>query len=108
MQRNRLPLPDFQDVSNPQSPSSERPQNATSSTINDTDATKSSNSEEIHLDTNDDTTTSDNDCNNGDDEQESLQRTLKDYTSVYANLQTDGEKRRRSGSSHRAAWPVPE
>ncbi|GES88323.1 hypothetical protein RCL_jg5237.t1 [Rhizophagus clarus] len=88
-QNIRPPLPDFQDGSNlqPQSPSSEEPQSAPSSTIN---ATDTSNSDEL-LNTNDDATSSDSESNN--ELHEFLQNTL----AVYANLQDDDENRRKSG-----------
>ena len=50
------------------------------------------------LDINNDTALSENEDNNDlDDEHEFLQRTLKDYASVYTNIQANGENRRRSG-----------
>ncbi|CAI2169499.1 11115_t:CDS:10 [Funneliformis geosporum] len=93
-QSGRLPLPDFQDISNSQSSSSDLFQNPTSSAKNSTEHPNT----ELYLDTNDDTTLSENDYDNGpDDEQEFIQRTFKDFASVYVNLQSNGENRQRAG-----------
>ncbi|CAB4423591.1 unnamed protein product [Rhizophagus irregularis] len=88
-QSTRLPLPDFQDSnSHSQSPSSEGPQNAPSSTVNAIDISISN---ELHLNTNDDTVSTDSESNN--DLHEFLQNTI----AVYANLQADDENHRKSG-----------
>jgi hypothetical protein len=59
-----------------------------STTIN---ATDTSNSDELHLNTNDDTASSDNESN------KDLHEILQDTLAVYANLQADDENRRKSG-----------
>ncbi|CAG8642779.1 4764_t:CDS:10 [Funneliformis mosseae] len=90
-QSGRLPLPDFQ---NSKSPSSDVFQNPMTPATNSAELPNP----ELYLDANDDTTLSENDYDNyPDDEQEFIQRTLKDFASVYVNLQANGENRQRSG-----------